>query len=400
MKFGLASIVLPPSHTGQAIALHNLLNGIDPGNYCLISQCYLGKRIDEGGNCTQRLGAPYHYVKRFVLDIENLLVKSYHGGIQWPLNRYTAWISDQIVSILTHEECTIAIGCSADLVGTYATFLAARRMDIPYVLYVFDDYEIQWIGDYQRAYAHKVASEMIRSAAAVIVPNEFLQKTYHVRYGVKPVVIRNSIDHSWFGDYGGIREAEPSKTKEKSIVYTGDIYEAHYDAFRHLIDAVQQIPDCQIKIHIYSRRSRQELERAGIKGPIVIHDAVPMEMMPGIQGTGDLLFLPLAFSSDLPQDIIKTSAPMKMGEYLASGKPVLVHAPEDTFVSWYFRENDVGIVVDSTEPEKLSVAIVEILTNSDLRKKVIRNARIKAQTDFSAASAQKRFRELLNCLDA
>lgn len=399
MKFGLTSIVLPPSYNGQAIALYNLLSGIDPGDYCLISQQYFGKKIDEGGICTRRLEAPYYHIKRFVLDIENFLVASYCNGIRWPLDRYVTWIAKQIVNVLTREGCTIAIGCTADLIGTHATFLAAKRMDIPFVLYAFDDYEIQWIGNCQRKYASSVAPQTIQNAAAIIVPNECLQNAYRNRYGVESVVIRNTIDFSRYEGYEGATEMEPDERGEQKIVYTGDIYEAHYDAFRNLLQAVEMDSDHRIKIHIYSRRSKEELEQAGIRGPIVIHQAVPMEMIPSIQGAADLLFMPLAFSSDLPTEIIKTSAPMKMGEYLASGRPVLVHAPKDSFVSWYFRANDVGVVIDSDEPEELSAAIVEILKNADLRDRVTRNAGHKARTDFSPVVARKQFVALLKKLD-
>lgn len=399
MKFGLTSIVLPPSYNGQAIALYNLLSGIDPGDYCLISQRYFGKKIDEGGICTQRLEAPYYHIKRFVLDIENFLVTINCKGILWPLDQYVTSISRQIVNVLTREGCTMVIGCTADLIGTHATFLAAKRMGIPFVLYAFDDYELQWIRSSQQKYASYVAPQTIRNAAAIIVPNEYLQNAYRNRYGVESVVIRNTVDFSRYGSCQGTSETEMDGREEKRIVYTGDIYEAHYDAFRNLLQAVEMASNKKIKVHIYSRRAKEELAQAGIRGPIVIHEAVPMEMIPSIQGAADLLFMPLAFSSDLPPEILKTSAPMKMGEYLASGRPVLVHAPKDSFVSWYFRANDVGIVVDSDDPEELSAAIVEILKNADIRERVTRNARLKARTDFSPAVARKQFVALLKRLD-
>ena len=78
--------------------------------------------------------------------------------------------------------------------------------------------------------------------------------------------------------------------------------------------------------------------------------------MPGIQRNADILFLPLAFNSPYPE-IIKTSSPGEIGEYLAGKKPILVHAPSDSFISWYFRKYNCGCVVDDDDSEKLAAAI-------------------------------------------
>jgi len=117
--------------------------------------------------------------------------------------------------------------------------------------------------------------------------------------------------------------------------------------------------------------------------------------MPGVQRGADILFLPLAFNSPYPE-IIKTSAPGKIGEYLAAKKPILVHAPSDSFISWYFRKYNCGLVVDEADPEKLAQEIIRLLSNTEMQKLYSENAYSRAKDDFNLPVAQKKFHNFLN----
>ena len=122
---------------------------------------------------------------------------------------------------------------------------------------------------------------------------------------------------------------------EKTIVYTGAVYEAHYSAFRNLIEAIKDTGIPGLALHLYTPQSEAHLEMNGITGPVVIHRNLPNDRMPGIQRRADLLFLPLAFASEYP-DIIGHLPRVRLANIWLPGTPVLVHAPKDSFVSWFF----------------------------------------------------------------
>ena len=85
-----------------------------------------------------------------------------------------------------------------------------------------------------------------------------------------------------------------------------------------------------------------------------------------------------------------------MGEYLSVRRPVLVHAPGDSFVSWYFRANRCGIVVDGEDPGTLAGAIGRLLEDENLREEISGNARQAAERDYRVEHARKVFRKLMN----
>jgi glycosyltransferase involved in cell wall biosynthesis len=87
--------------------------------------------------------------------------------------------------------------------------------------------------------------------------------------------------------------------------------------------------------------------------------------------------------------------PSKTGEYLASGRPILVHAPADSFLVWYFRRYECGLIVDTPDSVRLAEAVERLLTDGDLCRRLVANARERARRDFSIESSQAKFAQVL-----
>ena len=177
-------------------------------------------------------------------------------------------------------------------------------------------------------------------------------------------------------------------------MYTGAVYAAHYDAFRNLVKAIAMLERADVRLHLYTAQTPAELAAVGISGPVVVHQHVAASEIPAIQKQADLLFLPLAFDSPYPV-VIKTSAPFKTGEYLAARRPVVVHAPADSFISWYFRRHKCGIVVDRLSPELLAENIATVLGDPELQQSLAARAWERARFDFSDRVSRARFAQLL-----
>jgi glycosyltransferase involved in cell wall biosynthesis len=126
----------------------------------------------------------------------------------------------------------------------------------------------------------------------------------------------------------------------------------------------------------------------------MFHAHLPPDSIAEVQRRADVLFLPLAFESPI-EEVLRTSAPGKMGDYLATGRPILVHARPDSFLSRYFREHECGVVVDINSPSAVAGALERISTDEALRKAVGEKARERARIDFDPALARAAFRRLM-----
>jgi glycosyltransferase involved in cell wall biosynthesis len=393
-KIAILSHILPPSPSGQAMVLHRLLNGLPPDRYCLISREYYDD-TKYSGSCSTKLAAKYYHLKpisvlpvinRFKLD--NLSIA--YNTLLVVLRR-----ARQIRKIIQEEKCKLLIACTGDLYDLPAAYMASKKANIPFVPYLFDDYVYQWTG-FSRSISKRLEPIFIKQAKDIIVPNEYMQKEYKERYGIICNVIHNP---SPMPDLNDLDQAGSSFNKEETnIVYTGAIYHAHYDAFKNLITSIKSLGRDDVKLHIYTFQNEAELKHKGIAGSMVVyHSHIDQSEVPKVLRNADILFLPLAFKSPIPE-VIKTSAPGKTGEYLSVGRPILVHAPRETFISWYFKEHFCGVVVDENDPILLAESISELRSNKALRNDLSRNARKVAEDEFSIDKMKAIFTNLINNL--
>ncbi len=395
-KFAFISLGLPPSQSGQSLAVYHLLREFDPEAYCLITlkNFHLYGCL---GNCSEKLKAPLRFVYPEYQVVRGLVTVAAKLRLRFLLSILLRLRIYQYKRIIRANKCSVVVGCTGDLLDPPAAFFASRALNLPFILYAFDYYSRQWPDPFLRSFADEQEKTIVHEAAGIIVPNECLGKEFSRRYGVIPTVIHNPFDRSGYEKNIYALPDAGENSAEKTIVYTGAVYEAHYSAFRNLIEAIKSTGIPGLALHLYTPQSEAHLEMNGITGPVVIHRNLPNDRMPGIQRRADLLFLPLAFASEYP-DIIRTSAPGKIGEYLASGTPVLVHAPKDSFVSWFFSRYQCGMVVNDDDPAPLSEALKILLSDCGLRETITRNACERAGSDFDARNAREKFENLVSAL--
>jgi glycosyltransferase involved in cell wall biosynthesis len=385
MKFALVSHALPPSPYVQSLMIYRLLHGLDADDYCLITQGY-GTQSAINNSLGEKLPARHYYMSRW-LNMERGVG---FGAVRWSNVMARAL---QIARVLRREKCEAVVACTSELFDLPASFIASRMAKVKFYPYLFDYYSHMATGTRGEAFANHWEPRMMKEAAGIIVPNEFLRDDLRERYNVEATVVHNPCDLSLY-EGAPAYDGSLNEGDEIRIGYTGSIYHAHYSAFWNLLAAIESLNERNIKLHIYSNQTPELLAEKGVRGPLEINEPVPPAAIPQIQLEADLLFLPLAFNAPHP-GVIRTSAPGKMGEYLASGRPVLVHVPEDSFPAWYFRHYECGMVVTDNDPGKVAQAIEVILTDKDLRRKLVRNAWERAQSDFGIPASQRAFANLM-----
>lgn len=393
IKFAVLSHVLPPSSSGQAIMLFRLLQGLPVDQYCLLSrEDYGSSAVDQSGS--KRLSVRYYHLH----DSQGLSwTRHFPFSRPWPNLLITFWPklfkrSREIEMVLRQEKPQSVLACSGDLHDIPAAYLACKRCGVKFIPYMFDDYAFQWTGP-ARILAKMISNKIIKKATRVIVPNEFLARDYRKRYGVKATIVRNPCSHADFDRHSILKTLFPED--EVTIVYSGAVYHANNSSIKNLISAINRLRKYNIKLHIYTNQSKAVLKSAGIKGDrVIFHSHVDQSQMPIIQSQADILFLPLAFNSSI-HEVITTSAPGKMGEYLARGKPILVHAPNDAFISWYFNRNHCGLVVDQDNINALAKGLEKIISDDKLRKDLAKTARKQADRDFNLTKITKIFTDLV-----
>lgn len=382
MRVAIVSHILPPTWSGQAMILARLLRGFSPEGYVLVRTMNVPGIDDDAYE--EPLPAPtFRLPERFVptppgAPWERLRTARSLGTTLWSRAR-------GIARIVRRERCGAIVACTGgDMLDIPAGWLGARLSRVPYYPYFFDRWSQQSEGGPERRrFAERWERRIVAHAAAVIVPNEFLAREVETSLGARTAIVHNACV---IADEVG---APPPAEDPASIVYTGAVYAANHDSFQNLVASLSLLGKAA-RVDIYTAQPAAALETAGIVGPVTRHDHMPAEDIRRVQTNADVLFLPLAFESPYPS-LIRTSSPGKMGEYLAAGRPILVHAPPDSFVADYFSRHGCGVVVDRRDPEELARRLGELLADDALRRRVSAAARERAFVDYDIRHARVDF---------
>jgi glycosyltransferase involved in cell wall biosynthesis len=388
-RFAVLSHTLPPSPSGQAVMLYRILSGIDPEEYYVIS----GEMYRRGSRTETFLPADYFSIRlpRWLRPLISIKLPSF---IRDMLNMIVTipWRIYKLVQIGRANPVHAIIACTGDIADIPAGFLSSKILRTNFYAYIFDDYVYQWTG-LSRLLAKLTSPGIFKRSAGIIGPNEYICDEYTRRYDVPCTLVRNPCGIEELGS--PTNDKWPNELNRIRIVYTGAIYHANFDCFRNLIQAVKSLPEYLLELHIFTAQTPEQLATHGLESKkLFLHSHVPYNTILNEQRNADILFLPLAFDSPIPE-VIRTSAPGKLGEYLASGRPVLAHVPSDSFVAYYFKRYHCGFAVDQNDPQRLATEIKKLITDPASRGEITHNARMRAKLDFSPEVARHRLLGLL-----
>jgi len=388
-KLFILSRTLPPSPSGPSVMLYRLLKLINSVDYCLVSSENYDPFLTFQ-NSTERLCARYFHLPRG----RGLRGQNWRGihKVCHGMNMFFQLIQRtlSIHRILKQEKCRTILACSGDLINLFAGYLASRLDRVPFYAYLCDDDVYEGTYLFYRRLAGGLEARVFRKATGVVVTNEFKQGDLRRRHGIQSRIIRNACEASLFPRN---EISWPNKEGEISITYMSMASQTHHSGLQNLTMAIQQLGRPEVKIHYYAPRRFNDLERQDIANNVMYHPYLSTTQTVEVQQQADILFLPLPFDFPIPE-LVRTTAPVKMGEYLSSGRAILVHAPPDTYLNWYFKEYDCGLVVDRDDPVTLGSAIQQIIDNRALRERLCKNGLLRARTDFDIEAARSDFIKL------
>jgi glycosyltransferase involved in cell wall biosynthesis len=298
----------------------------------------------------------------------------------------------KLVKLIRKHPVQAIIACTGDVVDIPSAFIASKILGIDFYAYILDDYVYQWAG-YHRSFAKAISPWIFKRSTGLIGLNEYSCAEYIRRYHVDCLMVRNPCTMDTLT--APINSEWPLQAGKIKIVYTGSIYHANNDCFHNLIMAMDVLESYGVELHIYTDQTVEQLSDQGVlSAKVHIHPQILDSEVFKVQRDADILFLPLAFDSLIPE-VIRTSSPNKMGEYLASGSPVLAHVPVDSFVAYYFKKNHCGVIVGESNVDLLCECIKQIINDVELRRNVIFNARACSVRDFNPVELQKILKDFL-----
>ena len=245
-----------------------------------------------------------------------------------------------------------------------AAYHAARLLRLPLAVY----FDILWeergeAPKLARRYERRIVHWADRRFAITESAVDHLARKHGVPFDLMPHTI----------DVQGLKD-EPSEVAAdgvgKKIHFAGGIYsQMNLDAIRRLAKVVGGL--CfECKLQLYTPSLREELLSMGLPDGAFEVAFVPRSSLSTVQGQSDILYLPQAFESGQPE-MISHNFPTKALEYMVARRPILVHSPRGSYLTESAREHGYGLIVDTPDASALRDAVLRLLTDEDLQRRLV-----------------------------
>lgn len=258
---------------------------------------------------------------------------------------------------------------------TIAAYFIHAITGVPIFMYIMDDPAGTRRSDGSQPFLYRIfMPRLVRACKRVWGVSEGMCDYFEKTYGVKCLPLLPALAVENFQKTRVLKRSE-SREGAFRIVYTGAIYTAQLDAIQRLVRVIDQgsgrndSRGLRFELTMYTSLSETALMRMGLFAQNAKRSEVGHADVGRVLAEASLAFLPLSFEPAM-RHIVETSFPSKIAEYLASGVPMLVHAPPYSAVARYCKENACGLVVDEPSERALCDALLRLATDNTLRERL------------------------------
>lgn len=306
-----------------------------------------------------------------------------------PSENLLNWIKDFDPDILyvqvTSREAMLFATSLTDILG------------IPMVLHQMDD----WIGPisnsglgkkYWAKTINREFKHLAGKADQCLSIGDFMGQEYEKRYGVEFLTFHNPVElDKWMGS----PETCKVPKKEYSVLYAGRTGFGIDSSLRNFADALELFnKESAIKIKFYIQTA-EELQWPENYLYSFHRKLIPYNELPNLFQQMDFLLLPCDFS-DSAIKYLKYSMPTKAPEYMASGTPIIILAPDQTAIYKYGQENGFALMIDRGNPDYICKKLKEFVFDQKAKIENCERGQELASQRHSLSQVAQDFYELFN----
>jgi glycosyltransferase involved in cell wall biosynthesis len=278
----------------------------------------------------------------------------------------------------------------------------SRDLGVPLVNHIMDDWPTGLVREWPLGYCqimtpflNRQLRLLFKAGVRNLAISRQMVDAFQDRYGVSFTPFHNVIDPD---QWAHPKSDYTQQGKEFRVVYLGALAEdmqvlSLRDVARSISTLSTRGVPISLTIHTGDiHRSYFEQYLDGLPG--VSHGGmVTRKDLCAVLSVADLLVIPVNFGDD--GILARFSMPTKVPEYMASGAPVLVYAPEGVPPTAYAREEGWGYVVDRRDPDALEQALLSLVGSQELRTRLGQLGRELALQNHDARVVREDFHQLL-----
>ncbi|MEB3168787.1 MAG: hypothetical protein VKK97_08655 [Synechococcaceae cyanobacterium] len=274
----------------------------------------------------------------------------------------------------------------------------ARTLGKPLIALVWDDaaHLAQSLGLDRLATSTMLrhTARALKSADRCAVIGATMQRRYAEEHGTRSVILRHGLASSALQPL----RAHDNGESVFSIGFAGTMNAPC--AFNALLAALEscdwQIAGRAIELRLVGPRFDMRTNKPALfrsYGWRSVSDTI--RILAGCDAT----YLPQPFGEDR-RTMAELSFPTKLTTYLATGRPILLHAPPYASLPQYHQKQPLGLLCGSIEPAAIVAALEQLIFDSGLYASAAEHARQAYRRDFTEERFRGSFAELLGTTPA
>lgn len=414
--------------TGGGITLSNLFKGWDRDKLAVACSGYLLlDNIDttvcntyyQLGEKEHKWSFPFNYLQRKYTSgliqfsekkIHNLTIDkskiriSFIKNVFYPLIEYIGLMNVINKAVLSEDFCNWLDDYKPDIIydqassrsGILFCLAVQSYLKKPLIFHMMDDWPsvITREGLFKKFWQRKIDSEfrnLLDHATLLMSISEEMANEYKIRYNKNFITFHNTIDLEFWKKH---QRKEYNLTDSPTILYAGRIGLGIDSSLELIAKAIQDInEEMKLSIKFILQTQEKPLWIKNYKN--VIHNSfVSYTDLPKIFAESDFLLLPYDFSSNSIK-YIQFSMPTKAPEFMITGTPIIIFAPEVTAVVKYARKYNWAKVITENNINEVVNGIKQLIEKKELRQQYALNAIQIAEKNHNSIKVTNEFKNVI-----
>ena len=363
----------PPNNTGASVVMSNLIKELDQDTvYGVVTWANSYKDKDETIN-----GKIVHKLFNFQYLFNPRL---------WFFVRRFTFNSEKrkVIKLIKREKITHVVGVYPDLDFLEVARSASETCGVKFYAYLHDTLAEGLSHKRYKNIAKVVQQKIFDTSHKIFVMSEGMKDLYKDKYNVETTPVLHSFSEE-------VEEKElNNETVEKSIFWGGAIYAINKETVKRVHAACKEL---DYTLTFSAANTPEKLDNLGFENKnIKILPFLSREDYITTVGNQQALLLSIDWpdESAVHKDELGTIFPTKTIEYLISGRPILVHCPEEYFLAKFFKKHQCGIVLTDRDPKKIKEQIESVFNDEKKLKEMVANA-YKTSKQFHISSVKSIF---------
>ncbi len=364
MKILMVSWSILPYNGGSSIIVENLAKNFNADELTVLGskKLFNGKYIDRPDNGPQ---FKYFWSEMYLLG------RGYRYFIWFRKMRFKPLVR-YIQKLIKEEQIDYVIGVYPNPFYCLAAAKAARNMGVPFSSYFHNTYtDNVAIRDPD---AEEIQEEIFESSEYVFVMNAGMQKYYEEKYKQDNFVPLVHTFNSW--PKSDVSTGAPGTGKDHyRLVAIGNFNESNMDATLRFASAVSKHP--RYSLSLFTHVPKVLLKRRGLDLRSIEYEGfVRPEEVHRVLQDYDICVLTHGFEGGYGEVEYKTIFPTRTLPLMQSGKPIVAHSPNGSFLNDFIMENKCAELIDTPSAEAIIEGLDKVANSLDYQTELIENSKI------------------------